>query len=410
MPRQTLLPNTRREFVKGSTAGIGLLAFSQFAPGFLTRSLGAQVPTNEPDRSILVLVQLGGGNDGLNTLVPYQDDNYYRLRPTLGLKRPDLLPLDDQLALHASCPELERLYKDGSLAVVQNVGYPNPNRSHFRSTEIWETASDSDEYLNTGWMGRYFDSACAGAPSEEPIAVNIGNELPDAFLSENDFNIFSYAGGRRRSKRGGGRMLAALQESPPPQDSPAGFLQHTLMNSLVTEEKVVSRLRNYKPLASYPTSPLGTSLRQVAGLIASGQPTRVYYVSHTGFDTHANQLQTHAQLLAQLSQGMAAFQDDLAQHGLQDQVLTMTFSEFGRRPSENKSRGTDHGTAAPLFVMGSQLKGGLHGSAPSLKLKKNRDLSFSADFRSIYATVIDRWLGGDSQQALGGSFEPIDFL
>ena len=405
------LPATRREFIKSATGGIGLLAFSQVAPAFLAQSLRANQPTAEAGRSILVLIQLGGGNDGLNTLIPYQDDRYYRLRPNLGIKKRDSLPIHDQLALHPSCSALANLFREGQLAILQNVGYPNPNRSHFRSMEIWETASDSREYLSTGWLGRYFDNCCPGPAEPDPVAVNIGNEMPDAFLCETGRNLFSYAGGRGAPSRGSKELLAALRAQKSQQDHGHGdFLRHTLMNTLVTEERITDRIRDYRPLATYPATDLAQNLKQVAALIASGQRTRVYYVSHSGFDTHANQLQRHAALLQELSDSMAAFQADLAAHRLDDQVLTATFSEFGRRPNENGSGGTDHGTAAPLFVMGSKLQPGLHGQAPSLDLGPNQDLPFSTDFRRANATLIDHWLGGDSALALGAKHESLPFL
>ncbi len=397
---------SRRDFLKNASAGASFLALSQFAPAFLT----ASVPTAEKDRKILVLIQLSGGNDGLNTIVPYQDDNYYKLRPQIGLKGSDLIKIDDQLAFNAHCQELHNLYKEGEFSIIQNVGYPNPNRSHFRSSEIWETGSDSDDYLSTGWVGRYFDNCCQGAPEGDPLAVNIGNELPETFLSEKETNVFSYFGRGSISERANKTMMQSLAAAHFENDSNASFLQHTAMNALVTEERVETRVRNYKPSVDYPQNGLGQGLRQVAAMIASGQGTRVYFVPHSGFDTHANQIQRHSTLLQQLSSGMAAFQADLKAKKLEDQVLTMTFSEFGRRPSENKSGGTDHGTAAPLFVMGSQLKGSQHGKPPSLKVEKNQDLSFSTDFRSAYATVIDKWLDGEHQTALGKKFTPLDFL
>ena len=404
------IPTTRREFLRKSSSGLGLIAFSSVAPAFLTQSVSANIPQAEKDRSILVLIQLAGGNDGLNTVVPYEDDNYYRLRPNIALPKGDLNILNDQLGFHPSCPELANLFHSGDLAVVQNVGYPNPNRSHFRSMEIWESASESDEYLSSGWMGRYFDNCCAGSPSDDPLGLSVGNELPDVFLSEEEHNIFSLGqnGNNRRSVGEG--MKAAIGKSEFASGDNANFLQHTLMNALVTESKVLKRLRDYKPMATYPGNGLGRDLKNVAGLIASGQETRVYFVSLGGFDTHANQGFRHQGLMKQLSTAMAAFQADLKAHKLDDQVMTMTFSEFGRRPSENVSGGTDHGTAAPLFVMGSQLKGSIFGTAPDLNLKKNKDLTFSTDFRSVYGTVIDKWFEANPAKILGRDYSPVGFI
>jgi uncharacterized protein (DUF1501 family) len=409
----SFLPTTRREFLRLSAKGIGLLAFSQFAPRFLVQSTLAQTPTPEKDRSILVLVQLAGGNDGLNTLVPFEDSDYYRLRPTLGIPREKVLRVTDTQGLHPAMTAMQAMLHDGKLAIVQNVGYPNPNRSHFRSTEIWETASDSDRVISTGWIGRYLDNACAGAPnaSHDPLAVHITNGVPQSFASEQPHPTFGLLPGKfNLHENEQTRAFLEQMAQAPVSGDPAGsgsFLEHTYMDTLVTESKVQRVIGNYQSSAAYPGTAFAASLRNVAALIAAGLPTRVYFVSLTGFDTHANQLTQQARLLGELSDGLAAFQKDLEAHHLDQQVVTMTFSEFGRRPSENDSHGTDHGTAAPLFVMGSKIRAGLHGTAPSLNLQRNQDLTFSTDFRQVYGTMLGDWLGCDSLQVLGGKFAKI---
>jgi uncharacterized protein (DUF1501 family) len=408
------LPSTRREFFRLSARGIGLLAFSRFAPSFIVESIAAEAPRAEKDRTILVLVQLAGGNDGLNTVVPYADPRYRRLRPTIGLTKEELLRIDDRVAFNKAAAPLHALLADGKLGIVQNVGYPNPNRSHFRSMEIWETASDSEQTLATGWLGRYFDNACPGAPEGTPLGVSLGNEVPQAFLSEQAHPTFSVMSGNRGAR--GGRENLALLESLLTQpgdhehDANAGYLRHTMMDALVTEKRFQRILGTYRPDAEYPANGFAGALRNVAALIAGGNATRVYYVSLGGFDTHVNQPNVHANLLRTLSDGLAAFQRDLEHKGLDGQVLTMTFSEFGRRPSENESRGTDHGTAAPLFVMGSRVKAGLHGTAPDLAVDRNEDLTYSTDFRSVYSTVLSRWLHCDAKQVLNRDFKPLDFV
>lgn len=401
---------TRREFIRGSATSAGLLALGSVAPNFLTQSVAASVPLAEKDRSILVLVQLAGGNDGLNTVIPHNDDSYYRLRPKLSIKGEDALKLDDYQALHPSCRPLQQLFDQGELSILQNVGYPNPNRSHFRSMEIWETASQSNEYLSTGWMGRYFDNYCEGAPEGEAVGVNVGNELPDSFLSEGDANVFSLSGSRSRRNVSKELLLAELEKQKEHQSPNASYLQHTMMNTMVTEEAILRRISDYRSSTRYPEFQLAQDLRKVAALIASGQMTRVYYVTLSGFDTHANQAGQHARLLDQLSRALLAFQNDLKSKGLQDQVLTLTFSEFGRRPSENGSGGTDHGTAAPLFVLGSKVQAGLRGSAPKLDLEPGEDLQFSTDFRDVYATVIDKWFQADASKVMGEGTKVLDFI
>jgi uncharacterized protein (DUF1501 family) len=407
----TDVPTTRREFLRQSASGLGLLAFGSVAPAFLVQSAWAGVPAPESDRSILVLIQLAGGNDGLNTLIPFEDDNYRRLRPKLAIPRNEVIRISDQLGFHPSCRELAELHKSGQLAVIQNVGYPNPNRSHFRSMEIWETASRNDEYLTSGWIGRYFDNCCSGAAKDEPLGLALGNEMPDVFLADKAHNTFSLA-----ASTPGRRSLAEdLLNSMPPQQAGsiggnAGFLNHVHMNALVSERTVLRRLRDYKPMVVYPDSQLAQGLLKIAALIAAGQETRVYFLSLGGFDTHASQLNRHQALLRELSSAMSAFQADLAAYKLDDQVLTMTFSEFGRRPSENATGGTDHGTAAPLFVMGSRLTASLLGSPPDLDLQRNRDIAFTTDFRAVYATVLERWFEADPLPVLGQPFEALPFL
>jgi len=412
------LPSTRREFLQHSSAGIGLLAFSSFAPSFLVNSVRGATPAPERDRSILVLVQLAGGNDGLNTVVPYSDDHYYRLRPRLALRHPDVLPLTDHHGLHAACEELHDLFHAGQLSIVQNVGYPNPSRSHFRSTEIWETATDADEFSATGWLGRYLDNTCDGmGATDQPSAVHVSLETPQAFSADQAHPVFGMPPSGLRNRGNRNRrvdpldIMRAFGGSDEHPDANHNFLRQTTMNALVTERKVTEVISAYRAETTYPNSPFARSLRNVAAMVAAGFSTRVYFVSLGGFDTHANQAGTHQNLLRTLSQGLNAFQSDLTAHGLQDQVLTATFSEFGRRPAENSSNGTDHGTAAPLFVMGSKLNQSLLGTAPDLDLpERARDLQHTTDFRSVYATLIDRWLEADADAVLGRKFERLDFI
>jgi uncharacterized protein (DUF1501 family) len=264
-------------------------------------------------------------------------------------------------------------------------------------------------------VGRYLDNACAGAPavSSDPCAVHLTDSLPASFMSAEEHPTFGLEPSRHRhvEREQTRRALETLvTRTGPAENASADFLRHTLMDALVTEQKVQRMLGGYRPMSVYPESNFGNSLRSVAALVAAGLPTRVYYVSLSGFDTHSNQARQHAGLLRTLAEGLAAFQADLAAHRLDDQVLTMTFSEFGRRPSENKSGGTDHGTAAPLFVMGSKTRGGLHGTSPRLDLAANQDLTFSTDFRQVYATALEKWLGCPSNLVLGGRFAPIGII
>jgi uncharacterized protein (DUF1501 family) len=411
------IPTTRREFLLTSaTRGIGLLAFSQFAPSFLVNSTLAQTPKAEKDCSILVVVQLAGGNDGLNTLIPFENADYYRLRPTLGISKDKVLRLTDTQGLNPACLAMQGLFHDGKLGIVQNVGYPNPNRSHFRSTEIWETGSDSDRVSATGWIGRYLDNACSGIPdgNHDPVAIhaNTLNGEPESFIGQNQHSTFGLGGygASKKDNEETRHLLESIASNKSTTNPAEGFLKQTLMDSLVTETKVQKFINSYKPETNYPNTPFGTSLKNIASLIAAGLPTRVYFVTLNGFDTHYNQIATQGRLLTELSNGLGAFQKDLEAHKLDDQVVTMTFSEFGRRASENESRGTDHGTSSPLFIMGSKIKAGLHGTEPLLNIPKNQDLRFSTDFRSVYATVLEKWLKNPSEAVLGGKFPILPFV
>src|SRR5690625_1762513 len=406
-------PFTRREFLTTSGRGLGLLAFSQWAPLFLAQTTLSGAPKAEKDRTILVLVQLAGGNDGLNTCVPFEDRFHYTPRPTLAIPKSDALPISDTIGFHQSCEPLFRLLKDEKLSVIQNVGYPNPNRSHFRSMEIWETASDSDQNSSTGWLGRYFDNACNGSPTNAaPAGIHLGNETPQAFLANKPHAIHGVQPRNQKQKRDNETtdLVKSLLKKSQPSSQNASFLQHTMMNALATDDRVRKLIEKRPGTTIYPNHPFSQSLATIASLIAGGMETRVYFTSLGGFDTHGNQANQHANLLRTLSDGLSAFQKDLEALKLDDQVVTMTFSEFGRRPIENDSKGTDHGTAAPLFVMGSKVRGGLFGPDPNLRIEKNADLEYSADFRRVYATILDRWLECDSESVLGGKFDPISFL
>lgn len=406
---------TRREFIGRAGRGLGLLAFSPYAPYFLSQSALAKVPAPEKDRSILVLVQLAGGNDGLNTVVPYQNTDYYDLRPTLALRGNDLLPLNDQIAFPRVLDPLFRLFQEGKLKIIQNVGYPNPNRSHFRSMEIWETGSDADVNLPTGWLGRFFDNACSGVAGEDPIASHFGDETPLSFLADKPHALHGI--GQRRGQRQNPRTLSLLEEilahPPSEHDVQGSFLRHTMLTALAADRKIEGLLNANQAAASYPDSRLANELKGIAGLIAGGLDTRVYFASLGGFDTHSNQAGNHQRLMTILGGALAAFQKDLEARGLADQVLTMTFSEFGRRANENGSRGTDHGAAAPLFIMGNRCAGDVIGEEPYLDLAgRVPEVRHQIDFRQVYATILEDWFhcGGNLEQILGQSFSTLPFL
>jgi uncharacterized protein (DUF1501 family) len=410
-PSTMPLPFTRREFLGRGVRGLGLIAFSGVAPRFLTQSLRAGNPKPGTDASVLVLIQLAGGNDGLNTLIPFEDDRYFRLRPTLAIPKTRVIPIGNRLGLHPEMAGFESLFGDGKLAILQNVGYPNPNRSHFRSTEIWETAAASDDFLPTGWVGRFFDARCAG--QDGPAGIHLSSETPPSFLGTAPHETYglSSRSARGRIAAGSRRAERALLDGVPETADPSlSFLKHTMLDAMVTEERILAILSGARSLQTYPNSGLGHSLRNIAALIAADLPTRVYFASLGGFDTHSNQAAVHAGLLATLTGAMSAFQADLEARGVADRVLTMTFSEFGRRPAENNGRGTDHGTAAPLFVMGSSIHGGIHGNPPDLDLSPKSDLEYGIDFRGVYARILERWMDCPPERILEGRFSAPEFV
>lgn len=436
------LIKTRRSFLRTTMFGaatswtVPVFVQSTFSSLHAAAADAATQAVTGKDAPILVLVQLAGGNDGLNTVIPFADDEYHKARRTLAISAKASLKLDDRTGLHPSLPFFEKSFKDGALSILHGVGYPNPNRSHFRSTEIWTRATDANRVGTTGWIGRYFDNAC---PGEDPtVGVALVDRQPDAFVANKRPGIALKAPDLYRWMQGKGDGEEAedvfrQMNSPDAEMGSAGgsidmvaggnggpglasasdalsFLERTGLDAQMSSDKVRELLRKSKVRAGYPGQPLGQSLQLVARMIEGGLPTRVYYVSHGGFDTHAGQENAHAQRLQQLNDSLEAFVKDLEAQGARDRVLIMTFSEFGRRVSENANGGTDHGAAAPLFVLGPKVKGGIIGAQPSLTDLDNGDLKFHTDFRSIYATVLENWLKTPSKPVLGREFAKLGFI
>jgi len=436
---------TRREFLRRTVLGSAL---SWTVPAFLADTFSAlhaeaagsatQTVTGK-DSTILVVLQMAGGNDGINTVVPYANDYYHQARPKLGLKAADVLKLNDEIGLHGALTGFKGLYDAGQLSVVQGVGYPNPNRSHFRSTEIWQTASDADRVEKNGWLGRYFDNACPGA--DPAVGVTIGSQLPEAFFAEkpkgvcfnNPQNYRFIANGDATAEykklnelETSGPGLASDASSPDMQNSggsigmlPAGmpmtggraidFISRTAFDAQHSSDEIRGIAARVQNQAEYPNSPLAGSLKLVAKLIGGGLPTRVYYVSQGGYDTHTNQLATQQRLLQDLGDSMKAFVEDMKAQGNMQRVLVMTFSEFGRRVAENANGGTDHGAAAPMFIVGDKVQAGLLGKYPGLAPQDlfQGDVKFNVDFRSVYAGVLEDWLKTKSAPILGKQFAPL---
>jgi uncharacterized protein (DUF1501 family) len=402
---------TRRDFLRvlGAT---GLVSLHGLPPRFLSRALAAE--GNKPGERVLVLIQLAGGNDGLNTVVPYADPIYHRARPALAIGEGSVLKLNDTLGLHPSLTGLQKLWDQGRLGIVQGVGYPQPDRSHFRSMDIWHTAQPDVTQPQTGWVGRTLDAATeashgvreAAAVGLErlPLAL-VGNRVVPPTIQKLDVFKLNEAGGQ--PLRSAAWKVAT--EAASAAGSQLDFLRRSARASLASADRLKSLGDSYQTAVDYPSTGLSQQLKLVAQMIAADLPARIYFVSLDGFDTHAQQLPGHAALMAELSGAIAAFTADLEEHGLTQRVLTATFSEFGRRVAENGSLGTDHGAASSMFVVGPN-RGGLFGTAPSLTDLDDGDPKFTTDFRRVYATLLEKWLEVDATPALGGKFAPVEFV
>ena len=414
------LYTTRREFLSGS---LGLLSAAGTLPLFLGDTTRALALDDTParkrdDHRILVVVQLAGGNDGLNTVIPYDLDGYYEARPNIAIAKDKVLKLANGVGLHPSATGLKSLFDAGMMAVVQGVGYPNPNRSHFTSMDIWHTA-DPNLKQHEGWLGRYFDSCCKGAdPGPDPIeGVALMKEAPYAMQGDN-FMPLSFENADALTWRPGRRDRAAEQvfrrlnnvdgDFPSSEGETAQYLQRAALKALVGADDIRAAIGG--ELRGARGGRLGQTLGLVAKLIAADMPTKVYYISLGGFDTHTGQIGRHQRLMEEFGDAMAGFVDKLKEHKLLDRVLVMSFSEFGRRVQENASGGTDHGEAAPMFLFGSKLRAGVHEKHPDIDKLHRGDLKFGCDFRRVYASVLRDWLKQKPQDVLGGAYNPLRLI
>jgi uncharacterized protein (DUF1501 family) len=403
---------SRRDFLRTSA----LVALAPAVPAFLTRS--ARAAPSDRDGRVLVVVQLSGGNDGINTVVPYADEEYPRLRKHLRLPTAEIKKVNDHVGLHPALGDLAKLLEDGRLAIVQGVGYPNPSRSHFKSMAYWHTArfdekNDDGIFIpglvtGPGWLGQALDRAPAPA-DRAPASVSVGlrpqppalrgSRAVSAALSRLDdlalAGDFNPAGALPRAGAG---------------DDVRAFVRRSLLDAYATADRLKEVARAEGAGARYPATELGGDLRLVARLMKAGFGTRVYYVEQGGYDTHAAQLATHDRLLGDLGGAVRAFLDDLKAAGLAERVAVLGFSEFGRRAAENGSYGTDHGTAGPVFLAGGRVKGGLVGATPSLGDLESGDLKMGIDFRRVYATVLEDWLGLPGKAALGGEIAKLSLF
>jgi uncharacterized protein (DUF1501 family) len=408
-----MFPN-RRRFLKSSLTAGGLVSWSFAAPGFLTRTAAAAPAAGTPGArdTILVVLELTGGNDGLNTVIPFKDPEYAKLRPTLKQSADQVKKINDELGLHPQLDGLAKLLEDNALCVVQGVGYPNPDQSHFRSMDIWQSASTAPTSTE-GWIGK----ALRGMPTtpsfhiknaseRAPLALDGAPARVPSISSIADFQLQMAAasGADKREQRAVIEGVVRGGNGPGLLD----FVQRTAENTYASSRRLQEIGKNYQPKVPYPQTPFAERLKVAAQLIDGGLGARVFYVALENFDTHSTQAPTHAALLGQLSGEVNAFFKDLSARGHRDRILLMTFSEFGRRAKENGSKGTDHGSAAPMFLVGGKVKAGAVGKHPSLTELEMGNLKHHTDFRRVYAAILEKWLGVSSKEVLGASFEPAD--
>lgn len=402
---------TRRTFLKSTLGASAVMSFGGTIPRFLIEAAARE--STAGDETILVVIQLTGGNDGLNTVVPIENDAYYRARPTLAVAKREALKIDDEIGLHPAMTGMAELFREGQLAIVQGVGYPQPNRSHFESMDIWHTCRRKTQARPDGWLGRYLDAAAAEDGRDVP-ALHLGDEKQPLALAAQRVRVPSIRSLDRFQLAGEPRLgeivgkLAAAER--PAENDLLGFVQSSTTAALEASRRVEQARSSYQTGVDYPQSGLADKLRTVAQLIDAGLTTRVYYVELDGFDTHARQSDAHRALLGELSDALRAFLRDVAAHGHGRQVVALAFSEFGRRVAENASNGTDHGAAAPIYLAGERVKAGLHGPHPSLTDLDDGDLKHHTDFRRVYAAVLEHWLKWPSREILGAKHPPADVL
>ncbi|MCO8121281.1 DUF1501 domain-containing protein [Stieleria sp. TO1_6] len=400
---------SRRRFLQSSIGGAAAIGVGAAMPACFA---DAATAGNQEQERILVVVQLSGGNDGLNTVVPYADDHYRSARPKLAIPISDVLKLDDDTGLHPSIRGMHDLLQDGQFVAVRGVGYERPNRSHFESMDIWHTCRRKNEPRPDGWLGRFMDQQPESAGGDVP-ALHLGHESQPAAIASTSIRVptvktlaeFQLHGNDKQALR---ELLQTNRPVKPTQDNELlDFLQSSTTSAIAASQRVSEAAAGYRSDVTYPKTELGNKLRVVAQLIDAGLTTRVYYIQHDGFDTHAQQTETHSILLRQWSDAVTALIRDLDAHDHGKRVCVMTFSEFGRRVSENASEGTDHGAAGPMFLCGGGVKAGIVGKRPDLTDLQDGDLKHEFDFRQVYASVLQSWLGADPTAILGKDYQPL---
>ena len=403
----------RRDFLRTGFCSGAVFSFGGLPPSFLTQAAAAE---HQAADTVLVVLQLSGGNDGLNTVVPFQHPVYRASRPTLRISAADVLPINDELGFHPAARGLADLWEDNKLSIIQGVGYAQPNRSHFESMDIWHSCVRKTASREHGWLGRFLDQSGQNSKTSDTPAIHLGKEkLPFALMAKNTPPTSIRSIDRFRLEDNGNTNQRKLVHKIGNQQRGNGndllnFVQSGTSSALEVSERIRQARSAYKAAVAYPDNELAEKLKIVAQLIDAGLSTRIYYVTLNGFDTHARQANGHAALLKTVASSVAAFIQDVAARSHGDRVALLAFSEFGRRVKENASKGTDHGTAAPVFVAGNRIKPGLVGPMPDLTDLDQGDLKFHTDFRRVYSAVLQNWLSSDARQILNGSFQPVDIF
>ncbi|WEK37295.1 MAG: DUF1501 domain-containing protein [Candidatus Pseudobacter hemicellulosilyticus] len=395
----------RKAFIQLGSLATASLLLPRFLKAFEQPTL---VP---PGNKILVVLQLSGGNDGLNTVIPVRNDIYYKVRPRLGIPMEKALLLDDEAGLHPALTSFKELYDEGALGILNNVGYPNPDRSHFRSMDIWHSASHSDQFINTGWLGRYLDAQCAGCDKptqalefDDVLSMALKGEKVKGLAMKDPRKLFSTT-----NEKYFRAVTAGHQDQPGEQ--PVDYLYKTMTATMSSADYIFKQSRLRPGSAIYPGTEIGKSLQTIASLIFSDINTKVYYLSLGSFDTHVGQEGQQNRLFTEMNAAVGAFVKDLKANNRFQDVVLMTFSEFGRRVAQNASGGTDHGTANNMFfVSGGLQQKGLINELPDLADLQNGDLKYQVDFKNVYATLLNRWLQADDQQILGSRFDHLSFV
>lgn len=407
------MTQNRRDFMKDT----GLIAWGLSVPAFLSKTAMAAPDASKPGSSetVLVVIELTGGNDGLNTVIPFKDPTYAKLRPTLKQNPNQIRKITKDIGLHPVMTGFEELYEDSALGIVQGVGYPNPTQSHFRSMDIWQAGGRQKEYTE-GWLGRAL-LQMSNAPTFHlksndegtPLALKGAPVRVPSIDSLAEFTL-KVSGGSGKDKIEKRKVIESSAKSQKKKGDLLDFVNRTATSTYESSRRLQEIGQNYTPKVPYPDNRLANRLQLAAKLIDANLGARMFYVQHGNFDTHASQAGAHANLLTQLSTAVTAFYKDMKARGHSKRLMIMTFSEFGRRPYENGSRGTDHGTAAPMFLVGGKVNPGLIGDHPNMTDTDNRNLKHSIDFRQVYAEVMEGWLGVDSRKVLQKAYKPVNVI